>query len=726
MDLESARSELVQEARDLLATIEDGLLSLERTGSSHDTLHAVFRAAHTLKGSAGIFGLEILVAFTHTIENVLDALRSNQLQLTPELSSILLEGKDMLSSMIDALAQGEDNPDPDPARREELRRRLSEIKSGKVLVPASPRENAKSADSSMAAKATVNTELDPAMDSWHLSLRLNPDCLRQGIDPLALFEHLERLGKILYFETLTDHLPSPNEMNPDTLYLGYEIQFLSKESRTVIESAFEFVREGSSIQLLAPGSTVAQYLDLIKNLEEPQARIGEILVACGALSPAELEKGLQVQANQPPGQHQPLGRILVEEVAVHPLVVETAVKKQQQEKSKSEAKRPTEHRFIKVEVEKLDALVNQVGELVIAGAAASLAAHDRSISATIEAMANVQKLIEGVRDASLSLRMVPIGEVFQRFPRVVRDISKNLGKKIDLVIEGADTELDKSMVERLVDPLTHMIRNAIDHGIESIEKRTAKGKSETGTVKLNAWHEGSSILIEVADDGAGLDSTKILAKAQERGIVKPGQELTQREILQLIFEAGFSTAEKVTDLSGRGVGMDVVKRNIDDMRGVVEVDTQEGKGSSFRIRLPLTLAIIDGFQFLAGGSTWVVPLDQVVECNDLSEAETYQGLVRLRGEPLPFFRLRELFGIAGEPPARESLVVVQHGSQHVGIAVDELIGELQAVIKPLGKLFRQVRGIGGTTILGNGQLAMILDIGQLVALNEEKTALRAH
>jgi two-component system, chemotaxis family, sensor kinase CheA len=707
MDMENARKELVQEATDLLGTIENGLLELERSGASPELLQSIFRAAHTLKGSAGIFGLDNLVSFTHALENLLDALRSGKILISPAMNTALFEAKDLLSLMVEGLKNGEDNPDPAPELQQILRKRFTELLQGNTIAPSPP---------SLAA-ATIPK-------AWHISLRLSPETLRKGLDPLALFEHLETIGHIQHIETLSDSLPPPSEMNPDQLYLGFELQFWTDADRAAIEKIFEFVQEGSTIQILAPGSTVAQYMALIRSRPESSERLGEILVACGALTPMEVAKGLQMQAVTLPPERQPLGKILEETTAVHQMVVGAALQKQQEKGKRPPSKYAAEHRYVKVEVEKLDELVNQVGELVIAGAAAGSQVKKLGNSPLHESIANVQKLIESVRDASLSLRMVPIGEVFQRFPRLVRDIAKDLNKKIDLVIEGAETELDKSMVERLVDPLTHMIRNAIDHGIESVEARLAQGKSETGTVRLNAWHEGSSILIEVSDDGAGINAAKVLAKAQERGLAKPGQELSQRDILHLIFEPGFSTADQVTNLSGRGVGMDVVKRNIDDLRGIVEVETTEGYGSRFRIRLPLTLAIIDGFQFMAGGSTWVVPLDQVVECNDLSVAETYQGLVRLRGEPLPFFRLRELFGITEAPPPRESLVVVQHGTHRLGIAVDELVGELQAVIKPLGRLFRQLRGIGGTTILGNGQLAMILDVGQLVAMSEERSQTR--
>lgn len=702
MDLDSARKELVQEARDQLEAIETGLLSLEKNGDDAETIKSVFRAAHTLKGSSGIFGLATLVAFTHTVENVLDELRSQRIKCAPELIALLLECKDYLSAMVDGLEQGENDPDPEPDKRSKLRDKLTHYLPSKDTAKTSistPKPSAKPV--AQASKATSAGNL------WHISLRPDPDCLRNGIDPLAILDHLAQLGTEMKVATVITHLPSLQIFDPETQYLGYEISLHSNASRESIEGAFDFIRDRSRLALLPPGSPISAYRQWSQELGETEENLQPLWLACGSLRPEDFSTPAPSPAELPAltnASEVPLGTQPASPTNAGPA---------------SQPKKHAEHRFVKVEVEKLDLLVDQVGELVIASAAASLAARVRQDASTLETIALMQKLIEGVRDASMSLRMVPVGEVFQRFPRLVRDISKELGKKIELVIEGADTELDKSMVDKLVDPLTHMIRNAIDHGIESVEKRLAAGKAETGTVRLNAWHEGSSILIEVSDDGAGIDPARVLAKAQEKGLVKIGQELSRRDILQLIFEAGFSTAEKVTNLSGRGVGMDVVRRNIEDLRGVVEVDTVVGSGSHFRIRLPLTLAIIDGFQFLAGGSSWVVPLDQVVECTDLSVAETYQGLVRLRDEPLPFFRLRELFGMEGDIPVRESLVVVQHGSRHIGIAVDELVGELQAVIKPLGRMFKHLRGIGGTTILGNGQLAMILDIGQLVSLSEE-------
>lgn len=392
-------------------------------------------------------------------------------------------------------------------------------------------------------------------------------------------------------------------------------------------------------------------------------------------------------------------------------MVSAALHKQKQKQS--EERRVHEQVFVKVEASKLDNLIDLVGELVIAGAAASLSIKLNDIGAMAEANESVTALVERIRDASLTLRMVAIGEVFQRFPRVVRDISKELGKDIELLVTGAETELDKSMVEKLADPLMHIVRNAMDHGIETGEQRLASSKTARGALRLNAYHESGSIVIEVNDDGRGLDRERILAKAIEKGLVQAEQVLSDSEVFRLIFEPGFSTAAQITNLSGRGVGMDVVRRNIEQLRGEVDVLSEFGLGTTVRIRLPLTLAIIDGFQVGVAGESFVLPLDQVIECVDLGEQKDLNDLLNLRGEPLPFIRLRELFALSGEPPPRESLVVVQQGSQRVGLVVDQLIGELQAVIKPLGQLFRNVRCISGTTILGNGQVALILDVPSL-------------
>jgi two-component system chemotaxis sensor kinase CheA len=347
-------------------------------------------------------------------------------------------------------------------------------------------------------------------------------------------------------------------------------------------------------------------------------------------------------------------------------------------------------------------------------------AHRSGEAALVESTSVISMLVEQIRDSALQLRMVQIGDTFTRFQRVVHDTSRELGKDIELVISGSEAELDKSVVEKLGDPLMHLVRNALDHGIESPEVRVAKGKPARGTLRLNAYHESGSIAIEITDDGAGLNREKILSKARERELIGPNQTLTDNEIYNLLFEPGFSTAEKVTNISGRGVGLDVVKRGITALRGSVEVESKEGQGSTFRIRLPLTLAIIDGFLVGVGKSSYVIPLGTVVECIELSEkdrAETHnRQYINLRGGVLPFVRLRDQFEITDQGGKRENIVVVQYGGQKIGLVVDELMGEFQTVIKPLGGIFKHIKGIGGSTILGSGDVALILDVQSLVAL----------
>jgi two-component system chemotaxis sensor kinase CheA len=357
---------------------------------------------------------------------------------------------------------------------------------------------------------------------------------------------------------------------------------------------------------------------------------------------------------------------------------------------------------------------------------AALAQRSRDMG-LIEANSAVERLVEAIRDSALRMRMVEIGETFNRFRRVVRDVSQELGKEIDLIITGAETELDKSVVEKIGDPLMHLVRNAMDHGIESAEARMQKGKPAKGTLSLNAFHDSGSIVIEISDDGSGLNRDRILAKAIERGLVQPGQNLSDQEIYNLIFEAGFSTAEQVTNLSGRGVGMDVVRRNIDALRGMVSLSSRPGLGTTVSIRLPLTLAIINGFLVGVGDAAYIIPLDSVAECMEIDPAETKSHeFINLRGEVLPFLRLRELFEVPGDPARRQNLVVVQYAGQKAGLVVDRLMGEFQTVIKPLGQMFRHLRGFAGSTILGSGEVALILDVQDLIRVAAQREGLSAN
>ncbi len=475
---------------------------------------------------------------------------------------------------------------------------------------------------------------------------------------------------------------------------------------------FEPSQDESLVQLIPPRSEVEAHVALIQALPEEERLLGEILVAGGCLTAQDLDEALRIQEAEASARR--IGTLLVQEQRIPAPVVEAALEKQ---KRFREGQAP-EAKVVKVAAEKLDKLVDVVGELVIAGASAqALAGHSKE-PRLLEATATFNKLVEEIRDTALSLRMVQIGETFGRFRRVVRDVSRELGKEIELEIQGADTELDKTIVEKIADPLMHVVRNALDHGIEPAEVRLARGKPPVGSLLLNAFHASGSIVIEVADDGGGLNRARILARAVERGLVPPGAELSDGEIHALLFEPGFSTAERVSSLSGRGVGMDVVRRNIDDLRGTVEIESCEGEGTTLRFRLPLTLAIIDGFRVEVEGTCYVLPMDTVNECLDLGpflESEA-NHLINLRGEVLPFLRLREAFGVPGPRPSRERVVVVQLGEVRAGIVVDGLLGEFQTVIKPLGDLFRNLTGVGGSTILGTGEVALILDVPQLLHL----------
>jgi two-component system chemotaxis sensor kinase CheA len=378
------------------------------------------------------------------------------------------------------------------------------------------------------------------------------------------------------------------------------------------------------------------------------------------------------------------------------------------------ARGAAENRTVRVDADRLDRLIDAVGELVIAGAGAALHSQLSGDEALEGSLGEVMRLVEEVRDGALQLRMVPIGTTFSRFQRVVRDVSTALGKDVSLVVSGGDTEVDKALVEQIGDPLTHLVRNALDHGIEPAEVRAARGKPVRGTLRLNAFHDSGSIVIEVSDDGGGIDTDAVLARGIERGLVDPAASPSEKEIHALLFEPGFSTAREVTDLSGRGVGMDVVKRNVAALRGTVDVESRRGEGTTMRIRLPLTLAIIDGFVVGVGGATFVVPLDRVVECVELPSSGLTRDCMDLRGEVLPFVRLRSHFAVAGEPARRENVVVVEYAGSRTGLVVDTLKGEFQTVIKPLGPLFGHVQGVGGATILGNGDVALIIDVPVLV------------
>ena len=566
------------ESLELLQNMETDLMELENIEEPAETVNAIFRAAHTIKGSSGVFGFDHIVRFTHVVESVLDRLRDGKLNVTPELVAALLPCCDHMTLMIRDVADGqfEENHEITESGNTLL----------EILLPY--------LDESLSAKGVIEFQ-DKAerlhqinssvteSGNWHLFLHFGENCLRDGMDPLSFIRYLSTVGEIIELTTFSQAMPDAESMDPESNYLGFEIILKSDADKESIESVFDFVRDSSHIHILPLEGKFDYHVELINSLSEADNQLGEILIKCGVITLRELEEALNVQRAREEAQLPTprLGEILVDHQVVQQPLVNAALEKQQQLKDN----KSRENQSIRVDAERLDKLITLIGELVIS---------------TQETNSTVISLVKEVRDSALKLRMVPIGASFSRFQRVVRDVSKELGKDIKLIISGAETEVDKSVVEKIGDPLMHLVRNAMDHGIETAALRAERGKPAQGVLRLNAYHSSGSIVIEVSDDGGGLNRDKILAKALERGLIPANAALSEQDIYALIFEPGFSTADQISNLSGRGVGMDVVKRNITELRGAIHIDSQPGVGTTLKIHLPLTLAIIDGFMVGVG------------------------------------------------------------------------------------------------------------------------------
>jgi two-component system chemotaxis sensor kinase CheA len=708
MNLDDALDTFILECRELLEDMETALLAVEQADEKDELVNAIFRAAHTIKGSSGLFSLDHVVAFTHVVESVLDRVRAGKLKIADKLVVLLLACCDHIGALVDGVAEGETQ-----GNAELLQQGEPLVLQLRTYLDA---PNKKTSQALSAVPATVHrTDADQTQridgnsvnaDHWHISVRFGPEVLKNGMDPLSFIRYLGTMGTITGIATLPDAIPVVEQMDPELCYLGFEIAFQSDADKAAIERVFEFVRDDCRLLILPPNSLISAYVSLLQQHQGEMSRLGDMLVKCGTLTVQELDAALNAQSDTP---SKPIGTILVEQGSVQPEVVAAALQKQKQIKDVGAA----ESRSIRVDADKLDQLINLVGELIIAGASVNMIAHRAKVIEIEEATSKLSMLVEEVRDSALQLRMVKIGATFSRFQRVVHDVSRDLGKDVALTINGEETELDKTVVEKIGDPLMHLVRNSMDHGIESPDVRAARGKPAQGTLKLNAFHDSGSIVITVQDDGGGLKRDRILAKAIERGLVEAGHHMSDAEVYGLIFEPGFSTAEKVTNLSGRGVGLDVVKRNITALRGTVSLASEEGVGTTVTVRLPLTLAIIDGFLVGVGTSVYAIPLDMIEECIAFS-AESGHDFTNLRGQVLPFIRLRELFGMKGTPARGENIVVLKHNGQKAGLVVDTLMGEFQTVIKPLGEMFNQVTCISGSTILGSGDVALILDVPALV------------
>ncbi len=695
----------ISEAAEQIEAIETLLLELEEQPDNRELLDSLFRCAHTVKGSAGIFGLNRVVEFTHHVETLLDKMRDGDLVLNPEISTLLLQCNDQIKFLVDTAAdESADTPEQKELRADLVVQLRALTEGGPAAAPAAP------SASESAGKAPEQ------MRVWSISARFGQETFRNGMDPLSISRYLHGMGQVLSVHCGVDGVPPLVNLNPESCYLSFVMQLQTTASREDIEGAFSFVIDDCELDVVAPETPEQKLARAIDEIPGTP-RLGDMLVSVGAVTQDKLAQVLSTQQSSrgmPAVAKPKIGDLLEAQAGVAPEVVAAALGKQQKMREAA----PSEERYIRVQADRLDAVINLLGELVIAGAGATLLARETHGEALIEANLHMNSLIEEIRNGTLGLRMVPVGETFSRFRRVVRDTASSLGKEVNFEIVGGDAELDKSMVEKIADPLMHLVRNSLDHGLEPPQERIAAGKPAAGKLTLSARHETGAILIRIEDDGRGINRERVLQRAWNRGLVEPGIVPSDDDINMLIFEPGFSTAEQVTNLSGRGVGMDVVRRNIEALRGSLRLNSNPGKGLQVDIRLPLTLAIIDGFMVGVGKSKFVLPLESVVEViesggDNVRVDERGRHCVELRGAVLPVVRLRTLYTVESDLPERVSVVVVHSPRGKYGIEVEVLLGQNQTVIKPLGRLFKTLRGISGSSILGNGEVALILDVVSL-------------
>ena len=707
----AAREGFLEEAQDNLRQFEQGLLAMEQDPGDAEAVNSAFRAAHTIKGGAGLFGFQAVVGFTHEVESVLDRMRDGLLAVTEPGMALLLQGRDQMERLVHAVRDGTEGNAELEAISQRLGEQLRQLRGGSAgaAAPAPAAATAPPGDSSPASD-------DEGSGVWHLSLRLGVDALRNGLDPMSFIRYLDTLGEVEGIRTLTEAVPELLLLDPEGCCLGFEIRLRSPADRQTIVDVFEFLQDDCELEVLAPDAGAADYQRLLAQRAADEPAREALLAHWQALGLARLLETAESEGcSQPAVADSPAPAA----TSVAPRPPATAARAEERRGGARDRRAGSEEsRFIRVRADKLDHLIDLIGELVIASSGAQVAAQQERSTRFGEAAQRIHDLVQEARDGALGLRMVPIGETFSRFQRVVRDVSKELGKDVALQITGGDTELDKSMVETIADPLMHLVRNSLDHGLETAEDREAAGKPGQGTLALHAYHESGNVIIEVSDDGRGLNRDRILAKAVERELVSPDSVLDDEQVYRLIFEPGFSTAAQVTNLSGRGVGMDVVKRNVESLRGQIKVASTPGRGATMQIRLPLTLAIIDGFLTQVAGVSYVLPLEIVAECIEtppgfeLGERGAC-GCFDLRGEVVPYIDLRRCFGHDGARPTRQSLIVVHSTDSRIGLLVDRLLGEYQTVIKPLGSIFQHLEGIAGSTILGSGEVALILDVASL-------------
>lgn len=663
------------EAAELLEQIEQGLLDLTHQLTDKDLIDAVFRSLHTLKGSGAMFGFDDLAAFTHHCETAFDRVRKGEVPATAELVSAVLSARDHMR----ALVEDEVTPahlETGEALLSDLRRAVEAAQGGGTAAQAQVPEQP-------APEEVPAAPQEASGAGWKLWFSLPANAMSNGTNPLALLAELRELGEATVAADVSA-VPPLEGLVPTDLHVAWHVTLRTGQPRSAIDDVFIFVMDDMQLKVEPLGP------------EEPAA-------AQAPAAPIEPEPAPVAEA--------------APRVAAPPRPAADAAPDARQAKSAES---------VRVPAERLDELMDRVGELVIAQsrlsqlAASSADIHLRSVSEEIE------RLSGELRDTMMVLRMVPVATLFGRFRRLVHDLARETGKAIELVTEGESTEVDKTVIERLADPLVHLVRNSIDHGLELPAEREKAGKTATGRIRLSARQAGGEVIIKIIDDGRGIDRDRVRAKAEASGLIEPGQQVGDQELLQFIFHPGFSTAQKVTNLSGRGVGMDVVKRTIESLRGTIDMTSTPGKGSEIALRIPLTVAIIDGLLVRVGEGRYVIPLAAVEECLELSLEDDLRSrgrsFISLRDKLVPFLRLRELFDTGTKPDPHQKIVVISTGFERVGLVVDQIIGDHQTVIKSMSKLHADVATFSGATILGDGTVALILDVAHLVAAGQQQEA----
>ncbi|MBN2524927.1 MAG: chemotaxis protein CheA [Deltaproteobacteria bacterium] len=682
---QSFKDAFIAEAEDLLVEIEECVLDIETNPEDMDAINRLFRAMHTIKGSGAMFGFEDIASFTHHVETALDFVREGKLKISTKLINMVLKSRDHIKAMLEHSQGG---PVVRASQTEDLIKVIESLIPNK-LKNQPPRETIVP---SMLPKTPT-----PVEKVFRISVKPNENIFSFGMDPALLVEELRQLGECTV-TPYTGSIPTLDQIAPVSCYIHWDIILFTNFDENAVRDVFIFVEDECETKIL----------DISDNRDDIP-KVGEILVSKGDTTKEQVEDALRRQSR--------IGDLLAQTSGIPKERIKSALAEQ---KTLERKKAASQQETVKVAAEKLDALVNLVGELVIVQAQLSSISRHVNAPPLQTSVEEIERLISELRDVALNVRMMPIGTTFAKFRRLVRDLSSELGKEIKLETEGAETEMDKTVLDKLGDPLVHLIRNSIDHGVESPDVRLASGKPSTGTIRLAAQHRGAKVVISITDDGKGLDVDKILKKAQERQLIPKDADLSEREIYNLIMAPGFSTAEQVSQVSGRGVGMDVVKKQIEALRGSVSIQSDTGKGTHIELSLPLTLAIIDGLLVEVDEDKYVIPVNSVEECLELTESskamDKSRNLLKVRGELVPFVRLREVFGIKTKESKLEEAVVVEMGDSRIGIVVDRIVGDHQTVIKSLGHLYRNVQGVSGATIMGDGNVALIVDIPSLASI----------